>query len=351
MCDVMTTFLPQGTRATLSPFNDPNRVYSDEHDFVVYGCTSGPETRTFQILDLPQRRWYELSIPSSTWPTPPLSEEEELNVQEILVSRVGKQPKPFNTIRIDQAGNANYEMAPSIGIPLRKQPIVSKCAFPTAKDTEITQKHCLFRAVDVCVWKGVNCFYKQLEFDDLVPQMMREISSRESLLRHFNLTDHLQLSAYGVNPILAVVVHGDPPLLQGVLLADAGCPIQSVLPGHVTLEHLASLVRTVKHLLEANVVHGDICERNVCMSGSLIQLIDFGERRPKYNNDVVALGELLLWCMERMTSTDIVKKKVSRAAVELLARQDPDAALAMLEDTDDGLSTLLNLDDSCNADK
>ena len=123
----------------------------------------------------------------------------------------------------------------------------------------------------------VSCIYKQLEFDDLISQMQREISTRESLLRHFNQKDPALLSTLGVSPILAVVVDRDPPLLYGILLANAGFTFESASEGHITVQHLISLLRSVKCLLAAKVVHGDICERNVCIYGKSIQLIDFGE--------------------------------------------------------------------------
>ena len=141
------------------------------------GCTNEPSKRSFQILDLPQRRWYEVNISSSTWPTPPLSEEDELRAEDLLAEHIAKQLKPFNTINFDQAGKAAYEIKQSIGVPLHKQPIVSNCTFPTANYVDVTEKTYVFRAVDTCVWNGMSCIYKQLEFDSLIPQMQREISS------------------------------------------------------------------------------------------------------------------------------------------------------------------------------
>ena len=94
---------------------------------------------------------------------------------------------------------------------------------------------------------------------------------------------------------------------------------------------LLSLLRTVEYLRAAQVVHGDICARNVCIDGSSTQLIDFGEVASGYRNDVVASGELLLWCIEHRMVTNDVKAKISRAARELIIREDLSAALVILE--------------------
>lgn len=338
-------FLTQNTLSTILPFNDPHRVYSDHHQPNIYGCTNDAHTRSFEILDLPQRRWYEVNIPqswyevniphaSSTWPPPPLSEAEQDAVEELIVQHIARQRKPFNTINIDRNGNATYEIKPSIGVPLRRQPIIYGCSFPTANYDDITRKKYIDRAVDTCVWKGINCIYKQLEFDGLIPQMQREISLRETILHHFNETNPALLSTFGVSPILAVVVHGNPSLLRGILLSHVGVTFENASEGQITRQHLASLLRTVEYLRAAQVVHGDICARNVCIDGSSTQLIDFGEVAPGYRNDVVASGELLLWCVEHMTVTNDVKVKISRAASELINREDLSAALVIFENDD-----------------
>ena len=192
------------------------------------------------------------------------------------------------------------------------------------------EKRYLDRAVDICKWNGKSCLYKQLEFDGLIPQMRREISSREAICDHFSGITPAQLSALGVTPILAVVVHGDPPLLCGILMPHAGITIEHASHGQVTVRHLLSLVNTVGYLCAAGVIHGDICTRNVCIDRGSTQLIDFGEIAPGYRNDVVAAGELLLWCAERIVAPDAVKAKVTRAASDLIEREDINAALGLL---------------------
>ena len=73
---------------------------------------------------------------------------------------------------------------------------------------------------------------------------------------------------------------------------------------------------------DANVLHGDICERNVCIQDSSIQLIDFGEVAPDYKNDVVATGTLLLRCMANMTVNDEQRLNIAGAAAVLIEHED-----------------------------
>jgi len=126
--------------------------------------------------------------------------------------------------------------------------------------------------------------------------MRREISSRETLVCYFGGKE--SLAEHGISPILAIVVDGEPPLLCGILLLFLGSSLDDCLD--VTVHHLIVLLETVKHLVAAGVVHGDICERNVCVTDDSIQLIDFGEIAPDYMNDTVAAGHLLLRCAEKV---------------------------------------------------
>ena len=107
----------------------------------------------------------------------------------------------------------------------------------------------------------------------------------EALCNHFSGIAPTQLSALGVTPILAVVVHGDPPLLCGILMPHAGITIEHAPHSQIPVQHLPSLVNKVGYLFEAGVIHGDIYTRNVCLDGASTQLIDFGEIAPGYRTD------------------------------------------------------------------
>lgn len=124
--EAFTTFSPQSTAKNFAPFYDSQRVYSDEHNLIIYGHSAGGHGRTFQLLDVPQRRWYEVNIPltpSSLWPPPSLSEAEEQELENRFTEHVQNQKDIFNTITFNADGNATYEIKASIGLPLRKQQI------------------------------------------------------------------------------------------------------------------------------------------------------------------------------------------------------------------------------------
>ena len=76
-------------------------------------------------------------------------------------------------------------------------------------------------------------------------------------------------------------------------------------------------------------MHGDICERNVCVQCFSVQLIDFGEVAPRYQSDMVAIGRLFQWCLDHFSEGE--QDRINRAATELIDREDIDAALAILQ--------------------
>jgi hypothetical protein len=332
--EVFTTFLPQSKAKNFAPFYDSQRVYSNEHNLIIYGHSAGGHGRTFQVLDVPQRRWYEFNIPStpsSLWPPPSLSEAEEKELGNRFTQHVQNQQDIFNTITLNARGDATYEIKPSVGLPLRKQPILCSSTFPTAKFVEVTEKTYLHHAVDMCTWNGARCIYKQLRFDSMIETLLREISSREKLMHYFGETDPSLLSRHGINPILAIVVDGNPPLLHGILLAFAGLSLDKLSGRQITIQHFASLIETVVHLRAAEVEHGDICDRNVCLEGSSIQLIDFGEKAPEYTNDVAATGHLMLLCVSRMSVREDQEAVICKAASALIELEDLNSALTILQ--------------------
>ena len=319
----LTTFQSQKTQKTF-PFHDHHRVYTNEHDLAVHGCGITPFKHTSVALyDLPQRRWYELNIdkPMS------LGNNEEWFEQTVLEHI--STGHSFNVFNIHE-GIATYSTKTKVGRPLHP-PIVISPFLPTANYADITQKEYLRLSTDTCIWKGPNCVYKQVEFDEDIWRLQREISSREKLLRYFG--HEAPLSEYGVCPILAIVVDGIQPLLCGILMPNAGVVLDKLPFGQLKVQHLVSLVHAAIRLRSAELIHGDVCERNICIRGPSIQLIDFGEVAPGYQNDVVAIGRLFEWCMDRFPEDE--RNRISRAATELIHREDITAALEILEQTND----------------
>jgi hypothetical protein len=350
---VYTRFSFDRTAArTFPPFNDCRRVYSDEHDLDIISLSDNGRRLTFQVLDVPQRRWYEFNIPrdpSRPWPPSSLclSDAEEAALRQKFAECI-QQTGCYNTVIFDADGNVvTYEFKESVGIPLRKQPIVlSSTFFPLAQYVDVTEKRYLYRAVDTCLWNGVRCIYKQLQFDSMMDTLHREIETRETLLHYFGFDETgtepspSLLSDRGINPILAIVVDGgDRALFYGILFAHAGTSLDK-FTGTLTPQHFLSLITTVQYLQESGLEHGDICDRNVCVdvdvdvdggSGS-VQLIDFGETAPDYSNDIIATGRLMRWCLEsgRVVPGSQEAQMCEEAAVALVEKQDLKAALRIL---------------------
>lgn len=316
---MFTTLVSQRKKKTF-PFHDSHRIYTDEHDIAVHGCGINPLKHTSVALyDLPQRRWYELNIDQPM----PLADHEEWFEQTVLEHISTK--RDFNVIHINR-GVVTYSTKDAVGRPLHP-PIVYAPFLPTVNYTDVTQKKYLRLSVDTCHWNGIVCLYKQLEFDEDIGRLRREIACRERLLHRFG--HDAALSEYGICPILGIVVDEAEPLLCGILMPRAGTVLDQLTKGELKIHHLISLVNAGIHLRSAQVVHGDICERNVCIQCCSVQLIDFGEIAPRYENDIVAIGRLFLWCLDHFSEHE--QDWINRAARELIDREDIDAALAILK--------------------
>lgn len=301
------------------PFNDPRRKYTDDHLPVLYGCTYDGHNRVriLDTLDFPQRRWYQITLPetSSIWPVPPLTEKEEEELEKVAREYIASSQGRFNVIKVDGFGNVSFDLQPSIGKAIYNHPTIEDGIIPITSLNAVTEKKYWHDSIDTCVWEGKNCIYKQILFDENVQRMKREINTRETLLQHFRLTDHEELSKHGICPVLAIVVDGDPPLLHGIILPFLGQTLEQLRP---TIQNLISLIKTVAELGEAGVMHGDICNRNICVGASSIQLIDFGEIAPDYINDVVATGNFLKLSTDEMNLTEVERQRVCGAAEKLL---------------------------------
>jgi len=169
-----------------------------------------------------------------------------------------------------------------------------------------------------------------------------------------------------VIPILAVVADGNNDV-AGILMPFGGPSLESLSESAsdissaasavsgstdlgITSRQLRDLARGVCELAEVGVVHGDINDRNTLLTPldpkasistatahneqkqTRLVLIDFGEVAPEYHNDAFALGELLIWCMDRCSRWDGEERRmVERAAGVLKGRGNFEKALCGLE--------------------
>jgi hypothetical protein len=169
--EVFTRFSFGSTAKTFAPFNDSQRLYSDDHDPVIYSQNDDGYRIQCQVLDVLQRRWYEFNIPrdpSRPWPSSQSLSEVDETEWRIKFTQFIQNRKDYNTVTFNADGNITYEFKASIGIPLRKQPILISSTFPIVQFVDITEKIYLYRAVDTCIWKGMHCIYKQLQFGSMI---------------------------------------------------------------------------------------------------------------------------------------------------------------------------------------
>ena len=305
------------------PFHDPCRLYTDEHDVEVHGHGTHP-FRGFSgtLYDRVQRRWYQLETDSK-----PMNEEPELWLKNTLLMHINGQHS-FNVITISN-GQTSFSLRPKVGRPVRP-PLVLYSSFPTANYGDVVRKKYYDLSVDTCMWNGAKYMYKQIEFDEDIPRLQREIRCREKL-QQFTRPDSIS-NRHGVCPISAIVVDETSPRLCGLLLPQAGTPLVRLQIGQLQVSHLISLLETLKCLQAVEIVHGDICKRNVCIDGLSIRLIDFGEVAPYYTNDIVATGELFRTIDEVLPMQE--RGKVYQAARILTEQEDLDVALSILESKD-----------------
>lgn len=121
---------------------------------------------------------------------------------------------------------------------------------------------------------------------------------------------------------------------RGCLTPTADIPI--------TMEQLLDLVKGVRELSRCGVTHGDICYWNIILeeleprlassSAPRLLLIDMGDTAPDYENDAVALADVLLWCLKhssRLRDDGVSQRKIIVASA-LLKEVDFDGAIELL---------------------
>ena len=269
---VTTTFLSQ-EGPTYLPSIDLQRIDSDHQLLLQHGSYSR-KYRSATYHDIYQRRWYQINSSK-------VVEENEIYygswLKEILIHHIHSHNQPFNTVNIDEYGTATLEIKECIGPGIQGLPIISRSIFPIASYHEITQKRYFSYCADTCMWNGMNCFFKPIEEEYNIREIKREILLREDVLCHFGGTDNDWLAKHGISPI-AIVLGDDPAFLYGILLPKAGMTLAEIPDEQITLQHLIALLKAVICLHIVEYSHGNVCEGNVCVQESSIQLIDVAER-------------------------------------------------------------------------
>lgn len=109
----------------------------------------------------------------------------------------------------------------------------------------------------------------------------------------------------------------------------------------ITMAQLLDLVKGVRELSRCGVIHGDVCYWNIVLeeleprlaasSTPRLLLIDMGDTAPDYENDAVALADVLLWCLKPSSRLreDEASRKMLIVASALLKKVDFDGAIGL----------------------
>ncbi|KAF2671606.1 hypothetical protein BT63DRAFT_467689 [Microthyrium microscopicum] len=340
-------FSVKPSSVTLHQNMEEDRVWH-EPEVIVYGNLITPGIRcSAEAYDLANRKWYQLNVDSE------VDDDEWMSqvIEESILSyyREHGTPPSFNVINASRVSSIRtFDTKPNEVVA---RPIIKKLHYieeenclPSTSFNELKEKRYLGRAVDRCLWNGHDCVFKRIEFDVDVKPISREITTRESLIKALQDTsckDILQTmqEIFHVIPILAVVLaKGTTDDVVGILMPFGGPSLEDLaktsaaLPQQITVHHLIELVKGVRELQRAGVLHGDINDRNTLFMSSeegtqQLVLVDLGSIAPEYQGDANALGDLSLWIMERSSWSTTERSAVKRATDLLQNGGDFDKAL------------------------
>ena len=339
-----------------APELEPDRLWK-EPEVIIYTNSVFPEvSSTASAYDVANRRWYELNVGT------PVSDEDDW-MSGIIEKHItdyhtknGTLPD-FNVINTTREGfPTTFEKKPNDYVARR---IAGNVRYgrgevdilPTTTFDHIKQKIHLSCAVDRCVWNGLDCVFKRIEFWEDLEVMKREIRTRERLLHELGDNSNSGTAMeerFHILPILAVVhKHAETDEVLGLLLPYGGTSLETLaggykygmgyrrkeegdesgdeaqdephesqhepspssakpnspplLPPAITETHFESLDLAVRELGRIGVVHGDICDRNTLLTpDNRLVLVDLGDIAPGYKGDAHALGAMILWVLERV---------------------------------------------------
>lgn len=337
-----------------------------EPEVLIYNTSiTADDTTSASAYDVANRRWYQLNVDSV------ISDEEEW-MSEVITRYLleyhaqsgqnGSLPD-FNVI------NTTREESP---ITFRKKPIEEFAprirgnilygqgrldVFPTTTFDLIKRKTFLSCSSDRCVWKGLDCVFKRIEFDEDLAIIEREIRTRETLVRALKQStdpEATMQSRFHILPILAVVhKNSSTDEVLGILLPYGGKSLEYLAGGYeysmqvdpedmeedpapqpnpilpVTETQFQGLVLAVWELARVGIVHGDINDRNTLLSpDGQLYLVDLGEVEPDYKSDAYALGSMMLWATDRVSWSDGDKDRVQNISrcLQSICAQPPAAA-------------------------
>ncbi|TPX16393.1 uncharacterized protein E0L32_004042 [Thyridium curvatum] len=330
-----------------APADEADRVWH-EPEVIIYNLIVYPEVSSSAIAyDVANRKWYELNLDTIV--------RDEDWMDAVITKHIsdyhahhGTLPD-FNVINTTREGTpTTFEKKPNEHVARRIEGNVHygrgpSDILPTTTFEQVKQKLYLNRGIDRCVWNGADCIFKRIEFVEDLEAIEREIKTREALLAASEPPGTSIELRFHVLPILAVVnKHSETDEVLGIIMPYGGQSLESLAGGYqygmgadpeeglppkpwpslpIAEEQIIDLLRGVRELAKAGVVHGDVNDRNTLLTpDNRLVLVDMGEVAPDYVSDVHALGRMMLWALEMVSwTTPGAEDRVRQIATQLLA--------------------------------
>lgn len=259
------------------------------------------------------------------------SHENEIRARERLIQNIS-QESSVTPLDVDYEMMARFNVVPILAVVLHDETsswmLGTRLEFPDEEvegeeqfEEEIKDEGRLQEA-SVCAEAGEPENQSHIVAGFITPYMGRSLE----------LFGEVQPSQGGVTSS----ENDDTPSMpaQGCLTPTVDVPI--------TMKQLLDLVKGVRELSRCGVTHGDICYWNIILeeveprlatsSAPRLLLIDMGDTAPDYENDAVALADVLLWCLKHSSRLreDHVSRKRIIVASALLKEVDFDGAIGLL---------------------
>lgn len=306
-----------------------------------YGCASSDLLPTIQFRDLQNKAYLSRGADYCDWEGQKCvfkriefdcdneSHENEIRAREKIIQHIN-QESSVTPLDVNHEMMGRFNVVPILGVVLHDETSSWMVRTPTrfADDED----------------EGEEQFEEEDEDEGRLQKVPVRAESEEPEKQGYTVAGFItpymgrSLELFGAVPPSQGVISSDnhhPSMpANGCLTTTADMPI--------TMEQLLDLVKGVRELSKCGITHGDICYWNIVLeeleprlASSFVPrllLIDMGDTAPDYENDAVALADVLLWCLRHSSRLreDEVSRKTVVVASALLKEVDFDGAIGLL---------------------
>ncbi|KAL1861793.1 hypothetical protein Daus18300_008609 [Diaporthe australafricana] len=260
------------------------------------------------------------------------SHENEIRAREHLIQHINQESR-IATLDVNKEMMRRFSVVPILGVVLHDETsqwmVRTRREFPGDDNEEEIEEE-----------DGLEEVFASLPEDDDDAQQSHRVAG--FIMPYMGRSLELFGSA---SPSMGTEL---PETYLPSLPAVGSLPTTADIP--ITEEQLLDLVKGVGELARREVTHGDICYWNIVLEepdppslgvAPKLLLIDMGDTALDYDNDAVALADVLLWCVN--CSSRLREDKTSRNKVivtsALLKDIDIDGAIGVLSPVEDGSKT------------